>query len=426
MSLPERVRAATKRGVPLLLCALGLSRSASAQTFHGDATYEATRRSIDVMGSHLTFLQTQARKQDVLSYYGFTLRWAPGWFAYSDGQRAAGILSRGQQNFGAGVGDLNGGVFFGAQVDAVSAFSKQGGTWRASGYEGLVFAGGALYGVQATIGYLGTLTTPQDFKLDQTGAFAVPGSGSTGSRQGAPAVSSADLASNFILLSAYDAKTGAFLSASYGEYPLLVTQTDDLGTTTRYAGSERRLSEVRAHLQPLRDRYLPAQFGLPMIGIAKLDRFKDNYQERAAQPAKPPSDETPYEIELGSDDILAGGFRAHVVYQVSPTLLLRRAELGYVEQLEKDGRRLRVGVRAQAFQRAGGFVASGDAYALVGIGPAQVGFSYSYNSPDGTTFIPVANAHVFGLQVLFGEPETSRPLIPLVRAVEDRAKEGKK
>ena len=417
MSLPIRF-------VPLLSCALALPCTAAAQTFHGDATYEATRRSIDVIGSHLTFLQTQARKQDLLAYYGFTLRWAPGWFAYSDGQRAAGVLSRGQQNFGAGVGDLDGGVFFGAQVDAVSAFSKQGGTWRASGYEGLVFAGGARMGVQATIGYLGTLPTPRDFNLDQTGAFAVTSAG--GRRLGAPPVDSVDVASNFILLSAYDARSGAFLSASYGEYPVLVTETSDLGTTTRYTGSERRLSEVRAHLQPLRDRYLPKQYGLPMIGIAKLDRFKDNYQERAAQPDQPVSDKTPYEIELGSDDILAGGFRAHVVYQVSPTMLLRRAELGYVEELGSEGRRVRVGVRAQGFQRAGSFVASADAYGLVGIGPAQVGLSYSYNSPDGTTFIPVANAHVFGLQVLFGAPETSRPLIPLVRAVEDRQKEGKK
>jgi len=153
MSVSPRAEEGRRRwGLALgLLTALAFSRPAAAQTFRGDATYEATRRSLDIVGSHLTFLQTQARKQELLSYCGFTLRWAPGWFEYSDGQRAAGILSRGQQNFGAGFGDLNGGAFFGAQVHAVSAFSKQGGTWRASGYEGLIFAGGALYGVQATL-----------------------------------------------------------------------------------------------------------------------------------------------------------------------------------------------------------------------------------------------------------------------------------
>lgn len=402
-----------------------MPRTAAAQVFRGDSTYEATKRSIDVVGSHLTFLQTQARKQDLLAYYGFTLRWAPARFEYSDGQRAAGILSRGQQNFGAGIGDLNGGVFFGAQVDAVSAFSKQGGSWRASGYEGLVFLGGALFGVQATLGYLGTLTTPEDFKLDATGGFAVPRTDGPminhARRQGAPPLGAVDTASNFTLLSAYDARTGAFLSVSWGEYPVLRTETTDLGTSTHYAGSERRLSEVRANLQPLK-QYLPKDIGLPMVGITKLDPFKDNYQERSKQPDKPLDTKTPYELELGSDDILAGGLRMHVVYQVSPSMFLRRAELGYVQEFRPGGTRLRIGARAQAFQRLGGFEASADAYTLVGIGPAQVGASYSYNSPDGTTFIPVPDAHVFGLQVLFGEPETSRPLIPLVRAIEDRKK----
>jgi hypothetical protein len=415
------------------VCALGLSlvafawpRGAEAQTFRGDETYEATKRSIDVVGAHLTFLQTQARKQDLLSYYGFTLRWAPGKFAYSDGQTAAGILSRGQQNFGFGIGDLQGGAFFGAQVDAVSAFSKQKGTWRASAYEGLLFAGGALAGVQATLGYMGAFTTPRDFGLDETGGFAVPHAGAdSGRRPGAPDLAGRDVASNFVILSAYDSGSGAFLSASWGEYPLLRTQETDTGLQTSYVGRERRLSEVRANLQPLK-QYLPKELGLPMIGLTKLDPAKDNYQEKAKAPDRPTDERTPYEIELGSDDILAGGFRVHVVAQARPSVLLRRAEFGYVEEFRRGKQRLRLGARGQAFQRVGGFEGSVDAYALYAIGPAQVGASYSYNSPDGTTFIPVPNAHVFGIQVLFGEPETSRPLIPLVRVIEEKqkAKEG--
>jgi hypothetical protein len=415
------------------VCAIGLSlfafaspRDAGAQTFRGDSTYEATKRSIDVVGAHLTFLQTQARKQDVLSYYGFTLRWAPGKFEYSDGQTAAGILSRGQQNFGFGFGDLqSGGGFVGAQVDAVSAFSKQKGTWRASAYEGLIFAGAALFGVQATLGYMGTFTTPKDFGLDATGGFAVPHVGAdSGRRPGAPDLFGRDVASNFVILSAYDSGTGAFLSASWGAYPILRTEETSTGLQTSYVGRERRLSEVRANLQPLK-RYLPKDFGLPMVGLTKLDPAKDNYQEKAKAPDKPTDTRNPYEIEVGSDDILAGGFRVHAIAQAYPSVFLRRAEFGYVEEFRRGKQRLRLGARGQAFQRAGGFEGSVDAYALYAIGPAQVGASYSYNSPDGTTFIPVPNAHVFGIQVLFGEPETSRPLIPLVRVIEEKQKEKK-
>ncbi len=248
-----------------MLGVVGGPRVARAQTFRGDATYEATKRSIDVVGSHLVFLQTQARKQDLLEYYGFTLRWAPGRFEYSDGQRAAGTLARGQQNFGAGVGDVLGGFFAGAQVDAVTAFSRQGGDWRATGYEGMVFAGGAVGGVQATLGYLGTLTTPQDFDIDATGGFRVPREGGeAGRRPGAPELGGADVASNFLLLSAHEGSSGAFLSASFGEYPVLRAEQTGAGTVTRYVGVERRLSEVRANLQPL-EHHLPEDFGLPMI-----------------------------------------------------------------------------------------------------------------------------------------------------------------
>jgi len=49
-----------------------------------------------------------------------------------------------------------------------------------------------------------------------------------------------------------------------------------------------------------------------------------------------------------------------------------------------------------------------------------IGLSYSYNSPDTLTFLPIHNAHVLGLQLCAGPTEMANPLVPLVRAVDER------
>jgi len=40
--------------------------------------------------------------------------------------------------------------------------------------------------------------------------------------------------------------------------------------------------------------------------------------------------------------------------------------------------------------------------------------SYSYNTPDSATFLPIPNAHVAGVQWIYGRPEMGRPLVPLL------------
>ncbi|MCK9409106.1 MAG: hypothetical protein WCX28_14670 [Bacteriovoracaceae bacterium] len=45
-------------------------------------------------------------------------------------------------------------------------------------------------------------------------------------------------------------------------------------------------------------------------------------------------------------------------------------------------------------------------------------FSYSFNSPDGTTYLPIRGAHVFGIQVVYRLPQMVKPLIPLIESVE--------
>lgn len=47
-----------------------------------------------------------------------------------------------------------------------------------------------------------------------------------------------------------------------------------------------------------------------------------------------------------------------------------------------------------------------------------VALSYSYNSPDNTTFLAIPQAHVFGVQIALGPSEMANPLVPLVRAVD--------
>lgn len=50
--------------------------------------------------------------------------------------------------------------------------------------------------------------------------------------------------------------------------------------------------------------------------------------------------------------------------------------------------------------------------------------SYSFNSPESDTFVPLPYAHVFGVQFVLGVPDVAKRLVPIVRPKVEPAQKG--
>jgi len=417
------------------------AQSQAATEFHGSEVGEAVKRSIDIVHDHLQFEQAQHRYQRILWYFGYTHRWSPGKVVFDDGKRVSGNLNRVQLNLGGGFGTYeDGGLIFGAQLDFVQLIGNFGE--RASGVrmapgQSLLFLGAVWQGFQFTVGQMQNQMSARGMPLDASGRFT--STPDAGYRIGTPRSiafpeEGHDEAWLHTLFTGYH-ESGAFFA---------VTWANATG------GTPGHVSEARFNFQPLK-RYLPDFAGLPTFGLARLDKWKRYYADAldskqgrqldeagyVGQPAGvPPRTSNPYEVELGTDDALGIGARMRVVGEVYPTPQFRRADFGIVH-IEPLGTRFEIvaAARAIAFRRETTYDAAADAFALIGIPPFRkdpdrmgwpfhFGVSYSYNSPDGVTFLPIPHAHVFGFQVVVGVPETSKPLIPIVRTVREKKKLG--
>lgn len=412
----------------------GTVPAAAVPTFTGPEVQDAKLRSIDVVDSHLSLMGVQARFGQPPSYVGGTVRWAPGRILLNTGERVAANLSRSQLTFGGGFGSLDGGALFaGAIFDFVMLSNPLYGSipnfTGNEGGEAEAFAGVGFRGVQLSYSLAVSGIGESGSNRDPWGNYQPANAEELPLRPGAPVP---DTPGNerpaFSFLSAYEERTGAFLALVWVEH-----------------GGESKLSEVRANLQPL-SGIVPQGIrdvaGLPSIGLRKLDDAIDYYREArsgdlvsAGEPVpEPPTLGTSqYETDFGADDVLRGGLRWRARLRVSPSVTFRYAELGYVDDFDLEERAgLRVGARLMVVSSEGSYAPAGESVVLGRIGPRErglhVGFSYSYDSPDGVTFLPIRDAHVFGLQVVYGPPETSRPIVPLVREIERRRgpQEGKK
>ncbi len=414
------------------------STPAHATEFIGHEVGESAKRSIDIIQDHLNLVQAQRRYERILWYFGYTHRWAPGKVVFDDGKRVSGNLNRVQLNLGGGFGSYEKfGVIFGAQLDfaqMIGNFGDRGRGLRAAPGQSLLFIGAVGHGFQFTVGQMQNQMSSRGIPLDPYGNYTA--NPDMGYRAGTPRYiqfpdESGDPAFISTRFTGYH-ESGAFFAVSY-----------ENATGDRPG----RVGEARFNFQPLK-RYLPDVAGLPTFGIAKLDALKRYYGEALdarqgkqldeAAPATgpagiPPRTSTPYEIEMGTDDALGIGARVRLVAEVHPKPMFRRADFGVVH-IEPLGKfELVAAARAIAFRRATTHDAAVDAFALIGIPPFRkdpdrmgwpfhAGLSYSYNSPDGSTFLPIPRAHVFGVQIVVGVPETSKPLIPIVRTVREKKK----
>ncbi len=389
-----------------LLAVLGASRRAAAQTYTGPQVRAATEASIDILKDQVSLLAVQDRYGSVLSYLSGTYKLSPMRFAEADGTRSRKVAARVETMVGLGFGTTDGfGLFGGVWTDiARIGPGSQDGAWQ-----GIAFVGAAALGFQLAYDFY--LDNPFDgvdaygnFNSGKTTAESDPGFApaglAAGGRSGGP--------KNAILV--YH-ESGASLVVVREAKPW-----PESGTT---------VSEVRAQLQPLR-QWLDKRFGLPVVAVQKLSalRGSGDMASAAADAQAPASDAAaPYEIEVGSDNLLDAGIRVRAVTRVQPDVAFRRAELAKYA----DVGLVTWAARAFAFERDGGVNAGVDAFAQVSVWrPGEprreaVGFttsaalSYSFNSPDATSFVPLPNAHVFGIQFIVGVPETAKPLVPIVR-----------
>ncbi len=418
------------------VAATGVAEPAGATEFHGEEVGSATKRSIDVIHDHLQLEQAQRRYQRILWYFGYTQRWAPGKLVFDDGKRVSSNLHRVQLNLGGGFGTYETfGVIFGAQLDFVQFLGNMGprNTGLQAPGQSLLFLGVVGQGFQFTIGQMQNQMAARAFPLDAQGRFL--SSPDPVYRDGTPtSIRNQNDGGAFLhtLFTGYH-ESGAFFAVAVA-----------------HGSGPAKVSEARFNFQPLK-RYLPDIAGLPTFGIARLDAAKRYYADAldakegrqldGAAPATDPAGiprrtANPYEVEIGTDDALGIGARVRVVGEVYPTALFRRADFGIVHIEELGSRFELIGAaRAIGFRRHTGYDAAAEAFVLIGIPPFKqssekigwpfhFGVSYSYNSPDGATFIPIPKAHVFGVQVVAGVPETSKPLVPIVKPVREKKSLG--
>jgi hypothetical protein len=396
--------------------AFALPASARAdQTFDG-ATVDAATKAVDILQTHHELLAAQARLREPVLTGWLTTRWMPGRAILADGQRVASNVSRNQFGFIGGGGDLSRLAFFGGiGFDFVAitnpVLTKSPNFQNYPGGQAILFVGGAIVDVQWSAGIwtngIGSLSA------DLYSNFMARGPDrdrQINYRPGTPYPPDPVTPPKGTFLAAYEDRTGASITAAYSQL----------------SDGNNHLTQLRSDLQPLRGLpdILLHSLGLPAIGFQRIAQQNDAQSLLANPSVHPPSDAYTSITEIGADDVLGLGLRWRIGTKVSDGFEFRRGEIAYVEDLPIGPvRSMLVGARATGWKLADKTVASGDAFFLLalfkeGRFTSRMGLSYSYNSPDASTFIPIPYAHVFGFQIVGGDASAARPLIPYVRAAE--------
>ncbi len=389
------------------LAGIGAASQASAQTtFRGPAVAATVRRSVDVHDSHLQLLQGNAFRGELLDYLTFTTRWAPGEFVLNTGDRVGGNLARIQVGAGFGFGKASDwGVFGGLFFDAMATPGAPGMSF--GGAQQLMHFGVAVSGVQVTVsGKLGGA----DFGLDPWDNFQRESADDEDSTERyRPRPGGVDFPTfENETVTVFEGRSGAYASVTFGD---------------------RGVQNLRLRLQPL-VRLLPDAFGLPGIGLRVLDGVEQRLARSESVRVELEDEplERQYTLDLVTDDALGLGVHARFAVDVRPTVKFRRADLGFVRLPEEVFRALKVplgvGARVSLAQPLDALEFSAESFVLYGLFasddgtyPVQLGASHSYNSPDASTFIPIEDAHVFGAQLIWGDPAAAKPLIPMVRGL---------
>ena len=410
-----------------------LPGTARAETYYGPEIATIARQTIDVLKLHQHALERQLAFDKAPAFFELSMRSTPATLQFDDGARTkAGITRLGlSTGFGFGKPRTGFAAFAGIQVDMVATTEFPNiFVQKREGLEvgqGAVYGGLAVYGFQVSGGVMAETTgrglNPQGYFTRRKFEF----------REGTPPE---------VIDAAQNMNTDRLSTF------LTFTQAEGLTVGATLAklqqDAKTQLAALRAQLAPerLMQRLdLRERLGVPGIGLnryaAEIDYWGDRYQELRRQAealangvrsiqnvAENPLGQTSeqrqetWEIPIFVNDIAGTGIRAAVIPQVKPEVKLRAVEAGYFLTVEH----LKLGARAFAFQRGSSFTGSGEAYVALQpgffehfsiFGVPWATLSYSYNAPESATFLPIPNAHVIGVQWVYGPPEMGRPLIPL-------------
>lgn len=418
------------------------SRPGQAETYYGPELSAMARQSIDVMKMHQHAMKAQLALDDAPIFLEGTLRATAATFKFLDGRSLdAGIRRAGASlGFGSGKPRTEWAWFFGVQIDSVESssfpyFVKEIDGFETRALQGALYAGFAFRGFQLSVG---TVIEEPLSSVDQQGFFTTS-AGPPSLRPGAPRPADG------VEPEALDARTSTFVTLTQAEGVSIGATIASL-----HENVAATLAALRAEIVPslAMDRAnLRDKIGVPGIGLNRYakgidyygDRFADirDMANRAAAGLEPDDASSitgsdTYEIPLILEDIAETGVSLRAITQVAPKPLFRSAEASWQYRAEKA----RLGAKASLFRRGDALTGNTDAYAAAcpyalifsipceGLMQLWLTGSYSYNSPDASTFLPIPNAHVLGFQLVWGPPEMARPLIPaLVRGHDEKGAE---
>jgi len=396
--------------------------TAAADRWFGPEVRQLSMQSLDVVKMHLYVLRAQLALDETPFFFELAMRSTPGEFALNDGTVEEGGLTRLGLSFGGGFGKPTTGwaLFAGVQVDQIAitefpAFiTKHGVLANATQIQGIIYAGAAAHGFQLSWG--GVFDAPFG-GLDANGRFAAPGAMGDAAAVGDSADQS--VRQIFTFTHAEGIRAGGAIAE---------------------VGGEKILTTLRTELSPehLWERLGLREYGLTMIGVnryaAQVDYYLDKLetlQNVTAAPSAALDDElnATYEVPLRQEDILGTGAHAQLVTQVRPDVLFRSLEVGWQTRVEI----VDAAARAMLFRRGDGHELAVEAFVSFRpewfkyfsfYGVPKITLSYSYNTPESTTFLPIPGAHVVGAQWIYGPSEMGRPLVPLIPKVEKERAEA--
>jgi hypothetical protein len=421
-----------------LLCA---STAEAAAPYTTETLRPYLNNEVNALELNRLFLDSMLDMDRIPFTVGTAVRAAPASYQRLDGEVTEAGLGKQLYtlSFGGGRPDSGVGVFAGGIVSNVRpsgfpniwALSGEGDDLiRAAGSSAVLFAG---VGVKGTVVQLAYHRTELGWDADGAGLF-VPGGChleyGCQSRQPRPGAPVEDPPVAF----------------QQNKHALLINVLNEEGYHTEALISPvsdvtldgelvRRTALAAARVAGMPEDLFDPKIGLLGAGLNFYDKAVDYYGDRNARVREavandeplPETDSKPMlELPLLASDLANVGIQARLIPQILPRPALRMVEVGW--SMEGPlGERLvpQVGTRAKAFKRGTGYEPSVDVYAgaLLSYGDlydevargVSVMASYSYNSPDSLTFVPIEGAHVLGIQLIVGNATALPPPVAILR-----------
>lgn len=198
----------------------------------------------------------------------------------------------------------------------------------------------------------------------------------------------------------------------------------------------RKLTAVRTLFRP--EEWIPEEYDYIRTGLnsyaPEVDFYGDSIDELndAIKEGREPVVDRSRMFEWPIDAWIEYGehvLNTRTMVQLAPSVLFRSFEMSYLLPQDRGAKFLpQAGAQLKVFRRGDRYVPAANAFAglfWIYEGDALYGdeeepdgvalyASYSYNSPDNLTFVPLIDSHVLGLQIVWGNPMALPPPVPIL------------